>query len=189
MSNKHLFAKNYQKTIQSIIRVDYAGEMGAVKIYSNQIKHHTQNEQLKEMLDSEIIHFEFFQKLSKKFFVPQTLFLPIWSNLASFMGYITAKSSLSNAMLCTQAVETVIEKHYHEQIKQLEDILSHHNYQDIFIIDNKKEIQILLDKIKIFMQEEAEHKEKGEENSDMKYIPFTLIKAVTYLAVVISQKI
>jgi ubiquinone biosynthesis monooxygenase Coq7 len=189
MSYKHLFAKNYQNTIKSMVRVNFAGELGAIKIYKSQIKVIPENKYLKEMLDSEIVHFEYFRKISQKLYVPQTLLLPVWSRLASFMGFITAKSSFSDAMLCTEAVETVIEKHYQEQITQIEDILQYHNKTDEFIIENKEVVQELLTKIKIFMQEEIEHKNTGNENSTMKIIPFTLIKAVTKLAVILSQRI
>lgn len=188
MSYKHLFEKDYQKTIEKIIRVDYAGELGAIKIYRNQIKALPEHNDLEEMLDSEIIHFEYFKKISKELSVPQTLFLPIWAKLASIMGYSTAKSSYSNAMLCTQAVETVIENHYQEQINQLEDILEYHIKKDRYIVDNKEKIQEMLAKIKIFLQEEIEHKNKGEENSHMKKLPFFIISAVTKLAISLSKK-
>lgn len=172
-----------------MVRVNFAGELGAIKIYKSQIKVIPENKHLKEMLDSEIAHFEYFRKISQKLFVPQTIFLPIWQRLASFMGFVTAKSSFSDAMLCTEAVETIIEKHYQEQILQIEDILQYHNNTDEFIVENKEVVQELLDKIKIFMQEEIEHKNTGNENSTMKIIPFTLIKAVTKLAVTVSQRI
>jgi ubiquinone biosynthesis monooxygenase Coq7 len=189
MSYKHLFAKNYQNTIKSMVRVNFAGELGAIKIYKSQIKVIPENQHLKEMLDSEIAHFEYFRKISQKLHIPQTIFLPMWSRLASFMGFITAKSSFADAMLCTEAVETVIEKHYQEQILQIEDILHYHNNADEFIIEHKEVVQELLTKIKIFVQEEIEHKNIGNKNSTMKIIPFTLIKAVTKLAVILSQKI
>ncbi len=159
MSYSHLFAKDFESSVKSMIRVDFAGEMGAVQIYNAQIKHSTENsrenkELLEEMLDSEIEHFEYFKKISKEFNVPQTVFLPIWKRLASVMGWVTAKRSSSLAMLCTHAVETVIEEHYAEQISQLEDILKHHNEHDSFVLENKEKIEELLEKIKIFMQEE-----------------------------------
>ncbi len=189
MSYKHLFAKNYQSNIESIIRVDYAGEKGAVKIYSNQITAIPSNEHLPKMLDSEIVHFEYFKNLSKKLSVRQSLMLPLWSRLASLMGYITAKHSLSMAMLCTQAVETIIEKHYLEQIHEITDILEYHHENDEYIIENKKEIEDLLAKIKIFMQEENEHKNTGEEHSEMKLLPFVIMKAITKLAVIVSERV
>lgn len=189
MSYKHLFTKDYQRNIESIIRVDYAGEKGAVKIYGSQIKAIPNNDHLKEMLDSEIIHFEFFKNLSKKLSVRQSLMLPVWSRLASAMGYITAKHSPSMAMLCTQAVETVIEQHYLEQIKELSDILAHHTQHDEYILEHTEEIEDLLAKVKIFMQEETEHKNTGQEHSEMKIVPFFIMKAITKMAVLISQRV
>ncbi len=173
-----------------MIRVDFAGEMGAVEIYNTQIKNSTQNKEiLEEMLDGEIQHFEFFKQISKEMSVPQTVFLPVWKRLASVMGGVTAKRSPELAMLCTQAVETVIEEHYAQQISQLEDILKYHNEHDSFISQNKEKIEELLEKIKIFMQEEIEHKHTGEKNSQMQLLPFLIMKAFTKTAVIISEKI
>ncbi len=193
-SHSHLFAKDFEHSVKAMVRVNFAGEMGAVEIYNAQIKHSRgdnleNTEILKEMLDGEIQHFEFFKKISKEMNVPQTVFLPIWKRLASVMGGITAKRSPSLAMLCTQAVETVIEEHYAEQISQLEDILTHHNEQDSFVLENKEKIEELLEKIKIFMQEEIEHKHTGEKNSQMQLLPFLIMKAFTKTAVIISEKI
>ncbi len=190
MSYSHLFAKDFESSVKSMIRVDYAGEMGAVNIYNAQIKHSTKNKELlEEMLDCEVKHFEYFKKISKELNVPQTVFLSLWSRLASLMGYVTAKESSSTAMLCTQAVETIIEEHYTEQITQLQDILKYHNTHDTFILENKKKIEELLEKIKIFIQEEVEHKETGEKNSQMQPLQFKIMKAFTQTAVIISEKI
>jgi ubiquinone biosynthesis monooxygenase Coq7 len=190
MSYSHLFAKDFESNIKAMIRVNFAGEMGAVQIYNAQIKNSTENKELlEEMLDSEIQHLEYFKKFSKEMNVPQTVFLPIWKRLASVMGSVTAGKSESLAMLCTQAVETVIEEHYAEQITQLEDILKYHNEHDFFISENKEKIEELLEKIKIFMQEEIEHKETGETHSQMQLLPFLIMKAFTKTAVIISEKI
>jgi ubiquinone biosynthesis monooxygenase Coq7 len=192
MSYSHLFAKNFEKKIQSMIRVNYAGEMGAVQIYNSQIKQ-TQNpqhkKQLEEMLDSEVNHFEYFKKISKELHIPQTIFLPIWKILSSIFGTTTAKHSHKTAMLYTHAVESVISKHYAKQIQELEDILQHHTHNDHFISQNKQKIQELLEKIKIFIQEEIEHKTTGETNSQMHKLPFKLMELATYTAVIISEKI
>jgi len=190
MSHSHLFVKDFESSVKAMIRVNFAGEMGAVEIYNAQIKNSTQNKEiLEEMLDGEIEHFEYFKKISKEMNVPQTVFLPIWKRLASVMGGVTAKKSPELAMLCTQAVETVIEEHYAEQISQLEDILKHHNEHDFFVMENKEKIEELLEKIKIFIQEEIEHKETGETHSQMQLLPFLAMKAFTKTAVIISEKI
>jgi ubiquinone biosynthesis monooxygenase Coq7 len=194
MSYSHLFAKDFESNIKAMVRVDFAGEMGAVEIYNAQIKNSREDnpenkELLEEMLDGEIEHFEFFKKISKEMSIPQTVFLPLWKRLASVMGGVTAKRSPSLAMLCTHAVETVIEEHYAQQISQLEDILTHHNEQDSFVLENKEKIEELLEKIKIFMQEEIQHKETGETHSQMQLLPFLIMKAFTKTAVIISEKI
>ena len=154
MSRKHLFEKDFEPTIKGMIRVNFAGEMGAIKIYKNQIDVFKKDEKLQHMMDSEIVHFEYFREISRKLAVPQTIFLPLWKKLAGLMGKLSAKNSYEDAMLCTQGVETVIEKHYEEQIKRLTDILENYTQNDDFIAENKELIIELLEKIKIFMQEE-----------------------------------
>jgi len=190
MSHSHLFVKDFESNIKAMVRVNFAGEMGAVEIYNAQIKNSRENKELlEEMLDGEIEHFEYFKKISKEMSIPQTVFLPLWKRLASVMGGVTAKKSPELAMLCTQAVETVIEEHYAEQISQLEDILKYNNEHDSFVCENKEKIEELLEKIKIFIQEEIEHKETGETHSQMQLLPFLAMKAFTKTAVIISEKI
>ena len=64
--------KTNQKTLEEIIRVDHAGERGAIKIYEGQLlalKTFKQDESLRrkieEMKEHESEHYEFFDKLIK----------------------------------------------------------------------------------------------------------------------------
>jgi demethoxyubiquinone hydroxylase (CLK1/Coq7/Cat5 family) len=140
------------------------------------------------MLESEMRHFEYFKELTKKLEINQTIFLPIWKNLTNTITYISAKHSYSDAMLLTHAVEDVIEKHYKKQIQELTDILEYYNEGDLYIKNNYDILNKLLAEIKIFMEDEIEHKHTGMENSKMKVVKYTLASFATKLAVVLSEK-
>ena len=67
------YDKTNKKTLEEIIRVDHAGERGAIKIYEGQLlalKTFKQNEYLKkkieEMKEHEREHYEYFENEIKK---------------------------------------------------------------------------------------------------------------------------
>lgn len=188
MTYKHIFAKDFENSVKSITRVDYAGEMAAVIIYKTQKEIFPNDEHIPQMLECEMKHFEYFKNLTNNLQIDETIFLPIWKRFAEMMAYFSAKISYHDAMLLTHAVEDVIEKHYAKQILELEDILKYYNNGDLYIKNNYEILQNLLAKIKQFMQDEIEHKNTGIENSTMKVVKFTLAKFVTSLAVELSEK-
>lgn len=129
-SNKHL-PKPGPKTarIGEMLRVDHAGEYGAVQIYRGQRAvfdklPHKQNiaNLLREMEEGEQHHLDTFDEILSKRGVRPTFMGPVW-NLAGFgLGATTALMGEKAAMACTAAVEDVIEKHYAEQIEELKEI-------------------------------------------------------------------
>ena len=77
--------KTNKKTLEEIIRVDHAGERGAIKIYEGQLlalKTFKQNASLKrkieEMKEHEREHYEYFDKEIKKRNIQPTKLLPLW---------------------------------------------------------------------------------------------------------------
>ena len=77
--------KTNKKELEEIIRVDHAGERGAIKIYEGQLlalKTFKQDEELKnkieEMKEHEREHFEYFDNEIKKRNIKPTKFLPLW---------------------------------------------------------------------------------------------------------------
>ncbi len=75
--------KTNKKTLEEIIRVDHAGERGAIKIYEGQLlalKTFKQNASLKrkieEMKEHELEHFEYFDnEIKKRIFSRQNFYL------------------------------------------------------------------------------------------------------------------
>ena len=108
--------KTDKKTLEEIIRVDHAGERGAIKIYEGQLlalKTFKQDEELKrkieDMREHEKEHFEFFDKEIQKRNIKPTKLLPLWDLMGITLGFSTAMMGKKAAMLCTASVEEVID--------------------------------------------------------------------------------
>ncbi len=114
------FFETKDDMISRIIRVNHAGEFGAVRIYSGQIDARKDDGLLRSMLEEEKKHFEYFDNFLKSKKIRPTILLPIWNIAGYVLGFISAKCSYNTAMLCTEAVESCINEHYLSQIKPLE---------------------------------------------------------------------
>ena len=109
--------------IHAMVRVNHAGESGAVQIYRGQIavlKRSSLQKTLQHMLEQEEQHLKLFNDLMIEHRVRPTLFSPLWQGAAFAMGAVTAMLGQKAALACTVAVEEVIESHYEEQKQNLE---------------------------------------------------------------------
>ena len=120
--------KTNKKILEEIIRVDHAGERGAIKIYEGQLlalKTLKQDEALKRQIEEmkihETEHYEYFEEQIRQRNIKPTKFLPIWDLLGVSLGFGTAILGKKAAMLCTASVEEVIDGHYQNQTYQLGD--------------------------------------------------------------------
>ena len=151
---------NIKKKLSEIIRVNHAGEYGAVQIYSGQLKAFAKKgdfeilPEIEYMKQQEMNHLQFFNDALIKNKTLSTIFLPFWHCFSYGMGYVSAKMGDDFAMTCTEAVETVIDKHYEEQIYDLNEM----NNQNLGENSNDT-INELKNTIKQFQVEEVEHKE------------------------------
>ncbi len=169
--------------VEQFIRVDHAGERGAIKIYEGQllalntlIKDESLKKTIEEMKVHEKEHCDFFEKEIKKRNIKPTKLLPLWDILGIGLGFGTTILGKKAAMLCTASVEEVIDEHYLNQIKQLN-------------LDEKK----LKEKIKGFRDDELHHKniayEEGASKKGMYSILDKIIKTGSKIAIRISEKI
>ena len=169
--------------IEEFIRVDHAGERGAVKIYEGQLlalNTLVKNEDLKkviaEMKIHEEEHCEFFEKEIKKRKIKPTKFLPLWDLMGVGLGFGSTLLGKKAAMLCTASVEEVIDKHYQDQINQLDS--------------DEKELKKNIIK---FREDELHHKdiayEKGATKKGFYSILDKIIKTGSKIAINISEKI
>ena len=100
-----------KEALARMIRVDQAGEYGAVRIYQGQRAVLRNNKVLKQMESQEREHLARFNALVVEHKVRPTLLQPLW-HLAGFaLGAGTALLGEKAAMACTVAVEDVIEEH------------------------------------------------------------------------------
>ena len=118
--------KTNKKTLDEIIRVDHAGERGAIKIYEGQLlalktikKDNVLKDKIEEMKEHEQEHLNYFEKEIQKRKIKPTYFLPLWDIMGVTLGFGTAILGKKAAMLCTASVEEVIEEHYENQLKKL----------------------------------------------------------------------
>ena len=112
--------------LAEILRVDHAGELGAVHIYRGQravlgqaAGHERTAGQLAEMEAHEADHLARFDRLLTEHRVRPTALAPVWRLAGFTLGAATAFLGDKAAHACTEAVETVIEQHYAGQIAEL----------------------------------------------------------------------
>ena len=172
-----------KKILEEIIRVDHAGERGAIKIYEGQLlalNTLKQDEKLKgiikEMKEQEKEHLEYFEKEIQKRKMKPTYFLPLWDLMGVSLGFGTALLGKKAAMLCTASVEEVIEDHYENQLKK--------------IGEDEKELK---KKIEKFKRDEVSHKntayEAGASKTGFYSIMDKIIRTGSKIAITISEKI
>ena len=172
-----------KRILEEIIRVDHAGERGAIKIYEGQLlalNTIKQDEKLKtiiqEMKEQEKEHLEYFENEIQKRNMKPTYLLPLWDLIGVSLGFGTALLGKKVAMLCTASVEEVIEDHYENQLKK--------------IGDDEKDLK---NKIEKFKGDEVNHKniayESGATNKGLYSIMDKVIRTGSRIAITISEKI
>ena len=175
--------KTDKKLLEEFIRVDHAGERGAIKIYEGQLlalKTIMKNDELKEKIEEmkvhEQEHADFFDKEIKKRNIKPTKFLPLWDLLGIGLGFGSTILGNKAAMLCTASVEEVIDEHYQSQIDQIQP--------------DEKELK---EKIIKFREDELHHKDiaykEGATKKGFYSIMDKVIKTGSKIAIVISEKI
>jgi ubiquinone biosynthesis monooxygenase Coq7 len=111
-----------EQVVDSIIRVDHAGEYGATRIYAGQLAVLGRTRSapaLREMAAQEKEHLAHFEKLVADRRVRPTALSPLWHVAGFALGAATALMGERAAMACTEAVEEVIDEHYARQAEAL----------------------------------------------------------------------
>ncbi|GJQ15609.1 hypothetical protein GpartN1_g7807.t1 [Galdieria partita] len=150
-----LFETDWDKraTIDSMLRVDHAGEVGAREIYAGQLavlRGKRISEVIEEMAQQEEKHFQCFEKLLVERRIRPTLFLPLCRVAGFSLGALTALMGEKAAMACTVAVEEVISQHYNDQIRTIHE-------------RKWKEEEHLKQTLREFRDDEMEHHDTGIE--------------------------
>jgi ubiquinone biosynthesis monooxygenase Coq7 len=115
--------------LAEILRVDHAGEVGAVAIYRGQrtVLDAARGKarisgQLAEMESHEAVHLSRFDQLIAQHRVRPTALAPVWRLAGFALGAGTALLGEKAAHACTEAVETAIEQHYAGQVEELAEL-------------------------------------------------------------------
>ena len=175
--------KTNKKKIEEFIRVDHAGERGAIKIYEGQllalntvIKNDKLKKKIEQMQIHELEHCNYFENEIRKRNIKPTKFLPLWDLLGVGIGFGSTLIGQKAAMLCTASVEEVIDEHYQNQIYQL-----------------KNDEKDLKSKIIKFREDELHHKDiaykEGATKKGFYSIMDKVITTGSKIAIVISEKI
>ena len=175
--------KTKKNKIEEFIRVDHAGERGAIKIYEGQllalntvIKDEELKKKIEEMKIHEKEHADYFENEIKKRRIKPTKFLPLWDLLGVGLGFGSTILGKKAAMLCTASVEEVIDEHYQNQINQ--------------IGSDEKELK---NKIIKFREDELNHKDiaynEGATKDGLYSILDKIIKTGSKIAINISEKV
>ena len=175
--------KTNKNKVEEFIRVDHAGERGAIKIYEGQllalntfVKDNKLKKMIEEMKNHEKEHLDFFNKEIKKRNIKPTKLLPLWDLLGVGLGFSSAMMGKKATMLCTASVEEIIDGHYQNQLDQINS-------------DEKN----LKKKIKKFRDDEIHHKniayDNGASKEGLYSILDKIIKTGSKVAISISEKI
>uniref|UniRef100_A0A8C2BEF4 5-demethoxyubiquinone hydroxylase, mitochondrial n=1 Tax=Cyprinus carpio TaxID=7962 RepID=A0A8C2BEF4_CYPCA len=173
--------------LDSMLRVDHAGEYGANRIYAGQMAVLSRTRTgplIQYMWDQEKMHLEKFNEILGEHRVRPTLLLPLW-NIAGFaLGMILTRIAcllaFEGTMSCTVAVEESISEHYNSQIQTLMEA-------------EPERYTELLQVIKEFCDDEKKNRDTGLEH-DAESVPgYLLLKTVIQVdckaAIYILQRI
>ena len=181
MSDRHAHIPGRAGTdrTEEMIRVDQAGEYGAVQIYRGQMAvlgSRASGQIVAHMAEQEEDHLRRFDALMNERRVRPTLLSPFWHVAGFALGAGTALMGEKAAMACTVAVEEVIEEHYQEQA--------------VALGESDPELSALIDEC---CADEVAHKEKaleeGAEDAPGYDLLSSLIKAGARTAIAIAKKI
>jgi len=168
------------KAIESMIRVDQAGEFGATRIYAGQLAIMGDRvpvaRSIAHMAAQEERHCSEFDALMAKRGVRPTALRPFWDRAGFMLGAVTAAISPEAAMACTAAVETEIDRHYSQQLDELGS-------------DDPELSSMIAD----FREEELEHRDtaiaSGAENTPGYPLMSAAIRMGCRVAIAVSKRI
>lgn len=169
--------------LEEILRVDHAGELGAVWIYRGQravfggaAGKGRMRDALLEMEGHEAEHLKRFDAILTERRVRPTLLAPLWRAAGFALGAGTALMGERAAHACTEAVETVIEGHYAGQIAEI----------------GSREPELAAE-LAVFRDEELAHRDHAREEGAREAPGYGLLSAVIRAgcraAIKVSEKV
>ncbi|WVQ97841.1 hypothetical protein IAU59_004956 [Kwoniella sp. CBS 9459] len=173
------FTTAEKELVDSIIRVDQAGELGANWIYRGQkwamdLKGDKKtSKQIEEMWENERHHLTTLAHLQTQHRARPTLLYPLWQAMAFGLGASTGLMGKEAAMACTEAVETVIGEHYDDQLRAIEPLLTPKDGST-----PHPSIPLMANILREFRDDELEHLDTAVEEGAQKAPGHSLLSAV-----------
>ncbi len=173
----------YARRLAEILRVDHAGELGAVHIYRGQTAVFSRARggermaaDMAEHEAGEQVHLSAFDGILTREGVRPTVFAPLWRAAGFALGAATALMGEKAAHACTEAVESVIEQHYGEQIAEVAE-----------------REPALADELRRFRDDELEHRDHAIAEGSREAPGYALLSAVVTAgcraAIKVSEKL
>jgi len=167
-----------RKDIHRMIRVDQAGEFGATRIYEGQLAvmgdRGPHSAEIRHMAQDEEVHREEFDALMARRRVRPTALRPFWSAAGYALGAGTALLGPEAAMACTAAIEEEIDRHYTDQLDELEESGADPE---------------LAEMIERFREEEREHRDAALANNAEKAPGYPLLSGAIRLGCRVAIKV
>ena len=110
-----------QLTVRRILKVNHAGEYGAIRIYRAQIwvarwRCADVVPFLEETLGHEINHCTMFRNAMPQRIARPCRVMPFWGNGGLVLGFLTALLGRQGIWICTAAVEPAVHRHLEDQL-------------------------------------------------------------------------
>lgn len=111
-------------TVRRILKVNHAGEFGAIRIYGAQIAVAQRLfpaivPALREMRDDEIEHCQLFRSAMPERLARPCRVMALWSLGGFVLGAATALMGQRMVWICTEAVESTVHRHLQDQLRFL----------------------------------------------------------------------
>jgi ubiquinone biosynthesis monooxygenase Coq7 len=108
-------------TIRCILKVNHAGEFGAIRIYGAQIAVARRLfpdivSLLEKMRDDEIDHCRLFREAMRPRSAQPCRIMSLWSLGGYVLGFLTALGGRNTVWICTEAVESAVHRHLEDQL-------------------------------------------------------------------------
>jgi ubiquinone biosynthesis monooxygenase Coq7 len=167
--------------LERALRVDHAGEYGAMRIYAGQLAVMSDGpakDKVRKMAEQEALHLETFAKMLSERRIRPTLLAPVWHVAGWVLGAGTAALGEKAAMACTVAVEDVIDEHYRGQARRLTEA------------NDEAELVKTIEK---FRAEEIEHRDMALNHGAGDGLGYVLLRAgvgaSTRMAIWLSERV
>ncbi|KAL2112012.1 hypothetical protein VUR80DRAFT_8787 [Thermomyces stellatus] len=187
--------KEQRDFLSSALRVNQAGELAATLIYTAQTppivnRHPHLRPLMSHMYAQEEGHLNTFNALLARHRVRPSALYPLWSVMATGLGWGTALMGREAAMACTEAVETEIGDHYNAQIRTLLEMISQWEAEGYEVGEEFRE---LLGTLRRIRDEELEHLDHAVEHDAKKAEPHWLLTGLIRLgcrgAIYVSERV